>query len=149
MNKFIITEEEKDRILDMHKSRTSELYLNEQIGGAGPAPNQKEDIRKARLLWNSLTDDEKRAWSETRKEFPGTKFPILANSLITLPTTSEKNQTYTEGIPGYQHVHSEKIIDTSVSDEEIQEIVNFLNTSGNQSDKNWKVVYDFIKFAEG
>lgn len=29
MNKFIITEEEKSRILDMHKSRTSELYLNE------------------------------------------------------------------------------------------------------------------------
>lgn len=29
MNKFIITEEEKSRILDMHKSRTSEQYLNE------------------------------------------------------------------------------------------------------------------------
>jgi len=30
MNKFIITEEEKDRILNMHKSRTSNQYLMEQ-----------------------------------------------------------------------------------------------------------------------
>lgn len=30
MNKFIITEEEKDRILNMHKSRTSNQYLMEE-----------------------------------------------------------------------------------------------------------------------
>ena len=30
MNKFIITEEEKDRILNMHKSRTSNQYLMER-----------------------------------------------------------------------------------------------------------------------
>ena len=33
MNKFIITEQEKSRILDMHKTRTSRHYLMEQVSG--------------------------------------------------------------------------------------------------------------------
>ena len=35
MNKFIILEEERERILNLHRSRTSELYLNEQSTPTG------------------------------------------------------------------------------------------------------------------
>ena len=33
MNKFIITEQERSRILNMHKKRTSSHYLMEQVSG--------------------------------------------------------------------------------------------------------------------
>lgn len=51
MNKFIITEEEKSRILDMHKSRTSELYLNEDTSGT--------DWHTACTTFNSLPENKR------------------------------------------------------------------------------------------
>ena len=69
MNKFIITEEEKSRILDMHKSRTSELYLNEDTSGTdwyaacttfNSLPENKRNIVSFKNAASFVKDDEKR-----------------------------------------------------------------------------------------
>ena len=69
MNKFIITEEEKSRILDMHKSRTSELYLNEDTSGTdwyaacttfNSLPENKRNIVSFKNAASFVKDDKKR-----------------------------------------------------------------------------------------
>ena len=81
MKKFIITEEEKDRILNMHKSRTSELYLNEQIGGAGPAPRpfNEETLGLACTTWGNMDDAAKKEFTDYTIKQIGTGYPYNMN----------------------------------------------------------------------
>lgn len=54
MNKFIILEEERERILDMHKSRTSNQYLNEE-----PTNPTGTDWYTACITFNKLGENKK------------------------------------------------------------------------------------------
>lgn len=44
MKTFLITEDEKNRILNMHKTRTANHYLNEQLMSGDPVPNEYKDL---------------------------------------------------------------------------------------------------------
>jgi hypothetical protein len=44
MKTFLITEDEKKRILNMHKTRTANHYLSEQLMSGDPIPNEYKDL---------------------------------------------------------------------------------------------------------
>ena len=57
MKKFIITEEEKNRILGMHKSETSRPYLNEQVTGNTVDELWRHVVRKVGdSKWTRIND---------------------------------------------------------------------------------------------
>ena len=56
MNKFIILEEERERILNLHKSRTSELYLNES-GGQNVKPLINEIVSQTIRDYHNTVDN--------------------------------------------------------------------------------------------
>ena len=92
MNKFIILEEERERILNMHKSRTSELYLNEQIGGAGPAPRpfNEETLGLACTTWGNMDDAAKKEFTDYTIKQIGTGYPYNMN-IACATTTFDEN----------------------------------------------------------
>ena len=106
MKKFVILEEEKERILEMHKSRTQKHYLMEEIKLiTGDSEAKKREfcykyiVKAGDTMWDIANNLRQKY---TTKKDQQTYFEELTANLTELGKYKEMGFDYAELIPGQE-----------------------------------------------
>ena len=139
MNKFIITEEEKDRILNLHKSRTSRQYLMEDEEVSSPP--LVDPIKEAKRLAQAFMSGKiKIEYKNDNKEFKVIESYVENNSEIFVQVDTGPNGWLFDGDNPNIMISGEGLVQGKIIPLSIEAIDN---SDGKQ------VVFDAVYEREG